>query len=465
MTRLRKESAKQAIFRMLNAKSIAMAGASNDPEKYGFMLFNTLIKSGYPGDLFPVNLKEKKIQGIRAYRSVRELPSEVDLVIIMVPSRFVPQIMREAADNGAAGVSICSGGFRELGNADLEKEVLYISKTRNLRVIGPNQMGFFYGPNKLNSLFYPAITKCGSLAMIGQSGGALMGLVQWAEEEHLHTASVVTLGNQVDLCEADFMEYFADDDNISAIAVYVEGVKDGRRFLDAMKYTSSRKPLTLIKCGRSSIGRAQASSHTGSLAGNWDVFYGACRQSGAILARDMETFYDHGKALSQLGPLPGKRLCTISNSGGHCSIVADEADRLGMEQAPFPHEAKEHLKQLKISPLASYRNPMDIAPATFDETVENTEKIVSYLDKLHLADVFLLSYSDPCTGLVESMMRLKQRMKTPFVVVYMGGHELQRRDLPRIQKLKVPTFATPERALRGIAAAMKAGKNGQGFFK
>ena len=452
----RRKRTSAAIDSMFKARSVAVPGASNDPAKFGYMMVQTIRESGFTGQIYPVNLKEKEIQGLACYPDIKSIPGAVDTVQVLVPAKFVPGIIRDAAAKGTKAIGICSGGFRELGNFELEAEVLKAAGDNDIRLSGPNQMGFAYMPNKLNTLFYPAINdEGGHLSIITQSGGLGMGLIQWAHDDNLPLCSVVNLGNQVDLNESDFIQYFADDDPTKSIIVYLEGLDEGRRLLEALAYCTPKKPVMIMKCGRTSEGQKAVASHTGSLAGAYEVFAGAARQYGAILARDFQTLYDYGKIFACIDKkVAGKRLFVVTNCGGPGTQSTDEGAARGLTLPQIPDEIMPEFKGAGFSELASIRNPFDLVPAGFGDNAESTRKAIMLVDKHKLADVILLSWADPIVGGYEVLAELQKSISTPLVVSYMGGHDLARRDVPRIQGLGLPVFPGPERAVRAIAALM-----------
>ena len=347
------EETVRAIEKIFNARSVAVVGASNDPHKFGYMTLSSIIRGGYEGKVYPVNAKGADIQGLKAYASLKEIPGKVDLIVVLIPAQFVPEILREAGAKGITVAAVCSGGFREAGRIDLENEIRSISKECGIRILGPNIAGFNYLPNKLCSMFFPVITTRGPLAVVTQSGTVTNGLSEWAAAEGLGISAAVNLGNQVDLCESDFLDFFAVDRNTKAIAMYLEGVADGRRFLRALRRAASKKPVVILKAGRTPEGQRSASSHTGSLASSHELFSAACRQCGGIVADDLETLYDHAKALATMRPPKGNRILSLSSSGGAGTLAADVRDVQGLELPKLPPKFVEELKKLPLSSLAN----------------------------------------------------------------------------------------------------------------
>jgi len=448
------EQAVQAISRIFNAQSVAVVGASGDPAKYGHMTLDSIIRGGYDGQIYPVNPKGGDILGRRVYPSLTDIPGQPDIVVVIVPAKFVPGILREAAQKGAAGAVILSGGFREAGRADLEEEILSISRKYGLRIMGPNIQGINYLPNRLCAMFFPVITVCGPLAIISQSGSVTAALSEWAAEEALGISAAVNLGNQVDLCESDYLEFFASDENTRSIVMYLEGVQDGRRFLETMKRTTAQKPVVILKSGRTLAGQKSAASHTGSLAGSHQVFSAACRQFGAVPADDLETLYDSAKALATMGEPKGDRILAISTSGGVGTLAVDEAEIQGLTVPPLPEACVEELRRLDLSPLATLSNPIDLAWIG----AKDFQEAARLADRFDVADVILLTFGDPVAGAAEMVKELADSIRAKLVVSYLGGGQEEKLARPTLQQAGIPVFPSPERAVKGIAAVIHATK-------
>ncbi len=446
----RMEETNRALDSIFKARSVAVVGASSDPRKFGYMTLSSIIHGGYEGRIYPINPKGGEILGLEGFKSLSELPEAPDVVVVVVPAKFVSGVLKEAGARGVKGGVILTAGFREAGRMDLEAEIAAAAKEHGLRFVGPNVQGINYLPNKLCAMFFPVIKTKGPLAVISQSGTVTAALSEWAADEGLGISAAVNLGNQVDLCEADYLDYFATDESTKAIAMYIEGVKDGRRFLETMKRVAPLKPMAILKAGRSAAGQKSAASHTGSLAGSHQVFSAACRQFGAVAARDLETLYDAAKALATMKPPRGNRVLTISTSGGAGTLGADEAEDLGLVLPELPADFVAELKTLDLPPLATMANPFDMA-AIFPEEFR---KAAVLADKHDVADVILLSYGDPVVGGADLAQELNLTLKARIAVVYFGGGEEEKAGRVAMQRAGVPVFASPERAMRGIAAAV-----------
>jgi acyl-CoA synthetase (NDP forming) len=440
----------KAIERMLNARSVAVVGASNDPTKFGYMTVNSLLQGGFEGNIFPVNPKGGEILGLEVCTSLKEVPGEIDLVIIIVPVQLVAGILREAGERKVPGVMICSGGFREQGRSDLEEELKLISKEYGIRIMGPNIQGFNYPPNKFHPIFFPVIKTLGPMAIITQSGSITNAFSEMGAYEGIGITGAMNVGNQIDICESDYIKYFGVDEATKVIVMYVEGVSDGQRFLKALKDTTFKKPVVLIKAGRTPAGQLSAVSHTGSLASSHAVFSAACRQFGALVGKDLETVYDYAKALGTMRTPRGNRVFSVTSSGGGNTLHLDEAESQGLTFPALPDEMVEELKHQGLSPLAIFKNPVDLV----GNTAEHFKKVALVADKYDVADIILIDYGDPVIGGVEVATYLADKIKASLAVTYFAGGEEERRGRIKIQEAGIPVFHTPERAMRGIGAAV-----------
>ncbi len=442
----------EALRQMCNARSIAVVGASSDPAKWSYSLVETLLKGGYTGNLYVVNRKAETIQGLRVYPSIRDIPGGLDLALIIVPANDVPQALCEVADKGAKVAVIYSAGYREGGHPEREIELRNLCQRIGIRVLGPNVSGMIHSPNRLSAMFWPAVTTEGPLAIVSQSGSVNTGLIEMALRDGLGISTAINLGNQVDLCEADVLEFLSQDEHTQAIVMYLEGVKDGRRFMETVRRVTRTKGVALLKAGRSSTGRSSAASHTGSLAGNDEVFSSVCRQAGAMRADDLASLYDAGKALATIRNPRGKRVCIVSSSGGGNTLGADEAERQGLTLPKLLPGLIDELSKIGLPSNANLANPIDLAStqaACFEQTV-------MLADQFDTADFYLLAFCDPVIGSTELALRLASCVKAQVVVAYFGGGELESTSRIEIQSAGIPVYPTPEQAMRGIATAVWA---------
>lgn len=433
--------------RFFTAKSVAVIGASNNPDKLGNVILVNILAGGFAGRVYPINPKEQNILGLPVYPSVDDIPETIDLAVIVVPASFVPGVLRQSASKGAGAAIIISGGFREAGRLDLEKELLDILSETGIRLVGPNCWGINYIPNKLCAS-WPVIVTPGSMAVISQSGTVAATLAGWAEEEAWGISATVSLGNQIDVNETDLLEFFAKDANTRSIALYLEGAKDGRRFLQAAQRIVTEKPLIVLKSGRTAGGQRAAASHTKSMAGRDEIFDAACRQFGIVRASDVESLYDMSKALAALKPGIGKRLMIVTSSGGSGILAVDNAEKHGIEIPVLAQELVEKLRQTEIPANATLANPLDLTVATAQE-YKNALQVLSENDT---ADLYLLIFGDPIPGAVEIAAWLKGKVGPRVSVAYLGGGDVEKVERNKMHQVGIPVFPTPERAVIALGA-------------
>ncbi|HDO41971.1 MAG TPA: CoA-binding protein, partial [Candidatus Bathyarchaeota archaeon] len=269
-----------------NPKSIAVIGASREPQKVGHRVFRNLIESGFHGGLYPINPNANKLLGFKCYKSVLDVPDHIDLAVIVVPARIVPSVVEECGLKGVKGIVIISAGFSEVGRegARLEREVIDLCRKYGMRMQGPNCLGLISVQSRVNASFAPTMPLPGNIAFISQSGALGSTILNWAIRNEIGFTKFISLGNEADLNAADFIEALEDDEETKVIGLYMEGVKEGKRFIEVAKKVVRKKPIIAIKAGTTDAGIRAVSSHTGSLAGSDTAFSAAFRKAGIIRA-------------------------------------------------------------------------------------------------------------------------------------------------------------------------------------
>ena len=438
-----------ALWRMLRARRIAVVGASKDPTKFSGVLLRSIIDGGFTGEVFPINPKADRIAGLQCYPSVSEMPGSLDLAVIAVPAAAVPGVLQEAADKGAAGAFVISAGFRESGRPDLEQELVQIAHERGIRFFGPNIQGVSYAANHLSAVFWPVVTTAGPISVVGQSGTVVAAVTDWAQDEGFGVSASVSLGNQANVCESDMLRLLLEDEQTRVIALYLEGVDDGRRFLSAVEDVAMKKPLVVLKCGRSELGREAVASHTGSLAGSDRLFSGLCRQYGIVRVDDVESLYDAAKILAGMRRPAGNRVLVVSSSGGTCALAADAAGTEGLLLPTLPSECVASLRELGLPGWGSFANPLDLASVTLDDF----RSAVRLADAAEIADIVLLVFGDPISGATDLACELAAQSRAAVCVAFFGGGAVEQDERRKMQRAGIPVFPTPERAMRAIGAS------------
>jgi acyl-CoA synthetase (NDP forming) len=353
---------RKALDAMANAQSVAVVGATS-AVRGGFLgIFGCMRHFGYGGRLYPVNPKADVIDGLKAYPNLIALPEKVDLVILAVPARAVPDALKDCIASGNHNVHIFTAGFKESeeeGGAERQKEIETIARDGSLHVVGPNCMGW-YVPSRKMLTWNAAPASAGPVSMISQSGGNAQEFTHHAARAHrVYFNKVISYGNGLTLDSTDFLDYLAHDDTTSLVTLYVEGVRDGERFLEVMRQAARRKPVIIMKGGMTESGARAASSHTGALAGAsrvWEAFF---RQSGAVRAESLEEMADIAAAFHYLKEAPGRRLGVISVGGGQAVAVADTCAQAGMELPVFSPATVEKIRAFIPPEGNMIRNPID----------------------------------------------------------------------------------------------------------
>lgn len=450
----------KGISRLFLARSVAVVGASPSPEKVGSLILVNLIDGGFTGNIYPIHPKAAEIRGLKAYPKIGDVPIQPDLVIIAIPAPYVPGVLREAARSGVRAAIIISGGFREAGREDLEDELKEIAQQTGLRFLGPNCQGLNYRPNSLCAS-WPLVTTKGWMSIVSQSGTVAATLAGWAMEEGLGISASVSLGNQANIIDSDLLNFFSNDAECRSIALYLEGFKNGRRFLEVIRNSILQKPVVILKSGRTAGGQRAAASHTKSLAGKDEVFDAFCRQFGVLRAPDLETLYDCAKALGMIRICRGNRIQIITSSGGSGILAVDEAEREDLVVPPLPGPVIESLRNVGLPQNAVFSNPLDLTMST----AEDFEKVTSIISDHELADIYLFIFGDPIPEVTEVVSRFQARVGPRVAVSYLGGGEVEKVERVLMHKAGIPVFPTPERAIRAIQGVVWAARRQKAFIE
>ena len=342
-------------------KGVAVIGASTNPRKLSHGILKNLTAYGYDGGIYPVNPKADEILGLKSYPDVSVVPDPVDLAVIVLPAPMTPAVLRSCGERGIKAVVIISGGFREVGGkgVKLEEESRQIARQYNMRIIGPNCVGTLDLHTGLNTTFIEGVPDTGSIGFLSQSGAVLGGVVDYIADKHIGFSHFASLGNELDVDETDMIAYFGDHPEVKVIAAYVEGIQDGEKFLRIASEVSRKKPIVLLKAGRTDAGAKAVSSHTGSLAGAYAAYQAAFKQAGVIEVGDIAALFDVAWALS-CQPLPqGKNVAIFTNAGGPAALASDSLAANGFGLAEIGEEKQRQLAE-KLNPSAQVANPVDM---------------------------------------------------------------------------------------------------------
>ncbi len=435
------------IRKLFEPNSVAVVGASRDPQKLGHRIVKNLKEAEFEGKIYPVNPEADEILGLKCYPSLKEAPKKTQLAVIALPSERVSSAVRECEENNVSNVIVMSGGFSEVGEEgeDLEEELLETAEDMNIRVLGPNSQGV---NNTLNGLCatLPLVTKEGPLSIVTQSGTIGTAVESWIADDNIGVSKLAVLGNKADIDETDLIEYLADDDETGVIALYLDGVEKGRKFLEVAEEAAENKPVVVLKGGRTDRGAEAIKSHTHSIAGKYEIFKSACDQAGVVLTESIGEFYKVCKGLSSLKQPEGKETVIITSSGGSGILALDAADGLDVNLIDLPERAVERLDETLPSQCI-LNNPLDLSGSANAEMYDEAIKILArYKDIQNL--VFVVG--DPIPGIAEVIKKRFDRLT--LVPVMLGGGEQEKKEREKLIEAGIPVFSDPAVAMRVLDA-------------
>ena len=358
--------------RIMQPTSVAVIGASNENGKIGNSVMKNLINGGYQGQIFPIHPSASEIMGHKAYKSVKDVPQEIDTAVFAIPAKFVAGALIECGEKKIAGAVLIPSGFAETGNVALQEELVAIGRKYNIRMMGPNIYGFYYTPSNLCATFCTAYDVKGSVALSSQSGGIGMAIIGFSRSAKMGVSAIVGLGNKSDIDEDDLLIFFEQDPNTNVIAQHCEDLKDGRAFAEVARRVSKKKPVIVLKAGRTLAGAKAASSHTGALAGNDKIYEDVFKQIGVIRARSLRDLLDFARGVPILPTPKGENIVIITGAGGSGVLLSDACVDNNLTLMPMPEDLDAAFRQF-IPPFGAAGNPVDITggepPLTYKNTV------------------------------------------------------------------------------------------------
>ena len=372
----------RAMNRIMRPDAVAVIGASSEEGKIGNSVMKNLINGGYKGKIYPINPSADEILGIKAYKTVGEVPGDIDVAVFAIPAKFVAGALRECGAKKIPGAVLIPSGFAETGNVEGQLEIQKIGRELNIRLMGPNIYGFYYTPMHLCATFCTAYDYQGKVALSSQSGGVGMAIIGFSRSAKMGVSAIVGLGNKADIDEDDLLTFFEQDENTEAVAMHMEDLKDGRAFAEVAKRVSKKKPVMVLKAGRTALGSKAAASHTGALAGNDKVYDDVLRQSGVIRARGLNELLAFARAVPILPTPKGENVVIITGAGGSGVLLSDSCVDNGLGLMKFPPDLDEAFKKF-IPPFGASGNPVDITGGEPPKTYQNTIRLGLEDDRIH----------------------------------------------------------------------------------
>ena len=361
-----------AMQRIMNPRAVAVIGASAEDGKIGNSVMKNLINGGYQGAIYPIHPKAAEILGRKAYPSVLDVAEEIDVAVFAIPAKFCAAAMDEVGRKKIPGAVMIPSGFAEVGEQALQDELLGVARKHNVRIMGPNIYGFYYTPQNLCATFCTPYDVKGKVALSSQSGGVGMSIIGFSRTTRMGVSAIVGLGNKSDLDEDDLLTYFEQDDNTQVIAMHCEDLKDGRSFAEVASRVSKKKPIVMLKAGRTALGARAAASHTGALAGNDKIYDDVLRQCGVIRAKSLNDMLQFARGLQVLPTPKGENIVIITGAGGSGVLLSDACVDNGLTLMKMPPDMDAAFRKF-IPPFGAAGNPVDITggepPTTYANTI------------------------------------------------------------------------------------------------
>jgi acyl-CoA synthetase (NDP forming) len=462
----------RALDSIFRPESVAVVGASDNPGKLGFHVMKSLTQGGFPGKIFPVNPGKDEIMGMTTYPSLSQIHEKVDLSIIVLPAEQVPQTLQECGEKGIGGVVLITAGFREIedkrGEA-LQKEIAELADRFGIRIIGPNTFGIVNLHLPLNASFTPEFSQVekGGIGLVSQSGGISHLMAFLAIKNEVGLSKIIGLGNRCNVDFDEMVEYLAEDPETHVIAIYLEGIDQPRRLMEAVKKVTGKKPVVAYKVGRSHISDKASQSHTGSLAGKHEIYVGAFEQAGVLTVQSSEEFLDAAKALAACSVPAGNGVAVLSGQAGPGMAACDVCETGGLVLPSFSIDTQKRIEEL-LPPLAIRTNPVDMGPAWYDAGA--TKGIVQAvledpnIDAVILCIMFA-SANRASVGTLCELLVSQQRRK-PLICCISSPVGIWDEEIRRLERSGIPNYPTPERAATALANLVryrKIQREGTGF--
>jgi acetyl coenzyme A synthetase (ADP forming)-like protein len=416
--------------RIMKPKSVAVIGASAENGKIGNSVMKNLINGGYKGEIYPIHPKADEIMGKKVYKSVKDVPGEVDIAVFAIPANFVAAALTECGEKKVVGAILIPSGYAETGNIKGQEEIQAIGQKYGIRLMGPNIYGFYYTHANLCATFCTAYDVKGSAALSSQSGGIGMAIIGFSRSAKMGVSAIVGLGNKSDIDEDDLLTFFEQDDNTQIIAQHCEDLKDGRAFAEVAKRVSKKKPIVVLKAGRTSAGAKAASSHTGALAGNDKIYEDVFNQSGVIRARSLRDMLEFARGIPVLPTPKGENVVIITGAGGSGVLLSDACIDNKLSLMTIPPDLDAAFRKF-IPPFGAAGNPVDITGGEPPITYVNTVKLGLEDPRIHS---LILGYwhtiVTPPMVFAKNMVEVKNAMKAkgiekPIVASLAGDIEVE----------------------------------------
>ncbi|MFB6180737.1 MAG: acetate--CoA ligase family protein [Candidatus Nanohalobium sp.] len=429
---------------LFNPGKVAVVGASRKEGKTGHEVFENLLH-GFEGEVVPVNPNAEEVDGVKAFD---EVPEDVDLAVIAVPAKIVPDVLRQCGSVNVEAAIVISAGFSEAGNSELEEEVKKVAEEFDVDLLGPNVLGLINTENSMNASFASKMPEKGGISFMSQSGAFCTAILDYAKAEHIGFKHFVSLGNKASISEVDLLRKWREDDT-EAILSYTEGIEDGREFMEEAEHTSRQKPIIMVKSGRTDKGGKAASSHTGSIAGSYQAYQAAFRKCGIIEAESNRELLDYGRAFSNQ-PLPeGRNIAVVTNAGGPGVITTDEIKEKGLQLASLSAETVRRLEEA-LPDEAEAENPLDVIGDAGHSRYREALDAVTQDDRVDAVIVILTPQANTeIDKTAKTVVKASENTSKPVMASFMGEKDVSS-GVEILEKNNVPDFEDPKDAVKAL---------------
>jgi acetyltransferase len=437
--------------KFFNPCAVAVVGASREAGKVGHSLMQNLVEHGFTGPIYPVNPKADEIMGKKCYPDISSLPARVDLAVIAIPAKLVPQAIEDCGKKGIHAAIVISAGFKEVGEAgkDLEKQLFNSAMVSGVRVLGPNCLGLINARCNLDASFAAHYPEKGDIAVMSQSGAICTAILDWSIRNHIGFSKLISIGNKVDIDEETLIEALSEDDDTKVIVGYLEDIANGPHFMRTAEHVTKRKPIILIKAGTTEAGSKAASSHTGSIAGAHIAYQCAFRRSGILQAPSLEALFDYAQIFSYQPLLKGRRIAVITNAGGPGIMAADAVENVGLSFASISDATKAKLRSF-LPAASNIANPIDILGDAPAEIYGKTLEVI--LEEEGIDGVVVLLTPQAMIDVEEAARQIVKKTAghaKPIVTSFIGADRVSE-GITILQKNRIPHYPTPERAVEAL---------------
>ena len=434
---------------LFNPSSIAIVGATDETGKVGAAITKNILNLGYAGKVFLVNPKHDEMLGQKCYAKLEDIEEGIDLAIIAIPAKFVPEVVKNSQGKAKHFVVI-SAGFSETGKEGKEREdeILKIAEENDLSVLGPNCLGFIAPKAKLNASFAGGLPKQGNISFVSQSGALISAILDISKKEDFGFSNIISIGNKMQIDESDLFEYLENDPETKVIGMYLEGIKDGRKFKELAQKISKEKPVVILKAGKTEKSQKAISSHTGALAGSEEIIKALFAKTGIIEAENLDEFLNLLKLISLSQAPQNKNVIAITNAGGPGVLTTDAFCRKEIQLTEIPDEMKNKLREF-LPKESSVENPIDLLGDAQEDRYEKSLEILKQNEAGSIISVLTPQENTPVEKIAEKIVEFKNNAQKTIISVFLGAEKIEK-SLEILRKGNIPNFSSPEKAISAL---------------